>query len=198
MTEYCLTAGFLQRKQQLKWFLLPQHTNLCSYTTIKQSLKFNQNKYLKQRRADKLFRKGLNKTWKEISISCAAWELPETRNFHALPLLRFSFRKAVCTEQKGGCLNSSSQGMAQDWWHNGHHCHQQLAPLHSQQGAEDSSSCWKALTAWEYWLFRNIVMICSFFQTAFPQIAFLPSTPQPFQAPKKQTKVDVLVFIWKL
>lgn len=63
------------------------------------------------------------------------------------------------------------------------------------QGAEDSSSCWKALTAWEYWLFQKIVMICSFFQTGFPQIAFLPSTPQPFQAPKKQTKVDVLVFI---
>lgn len=57
-------------------------------------------------------------------------------------------------------------------------CHH-LAPLeHSQRGAGDSSSCWKELTAREYWLFQNIIMFCSFFfffQTAWFSPNCLPS-----------------------
>lgn len=56
-------------KQRLEWFLLPQHTNLCCYTAIKQSLKFNQDKYFRQWQADRLFRKGLDRSWKEIWLS---------------------------------------------------------------------------------------------------------------------------------
>lgn len=91
-------------KQRLRWFLLPQHANLCSYTTIKQSLKFNLNKYFEQWQADKLFRKGLNKSWKEIFISCAAWELPKQR-ISLLPAF-----KAPAPERAGvGPLSRGSQ-----------------------------------------------------------------------------------------
>lgn len=112
VTEYCLTAAFCRWNNSWSgfFFSLPQHTNLCSYTTIKQSLKFNQKKHFKQWQADKLFRKGLNKTWKEIHSSCAAWELAETKKFQAHSFLKaFSPKLFVFSKTPDVCLNNILQ-----------------------------------------------------------------------------------------
>lgn len=176
-------------KQRLRWFLLPQHTNLCSYTTIKQSLKFNLNKYFEQWQADKLFRKGLNKSWKEIFISCTAWELPKQR----IPMLP-AF-KAFAPERAGvGALSRGSQQPrtalepVSRAFPSGSRCRDPppAPPAHPHRAA--------ALQL-QYRLFRDILMIWSLFQTAL----FLPNRPpsilQLFQNTEKQTKLDVLVFI---